>query len=374
MKVAGMFKNDVVRKALFIGLAGAVVGCSSAEAPEGASQSLSAERQAPLEFVNAKGQVFIRKGKLQTAKPNVDSNGAMIPVADTSRAVDLNSLSDVELAKAISPKVAWAGYEYVAESDPIELVRAARANKNAVVGTSGFNPSGDADVAAEALSGKQVIGADGRSLRRDNTSYPWRAMAWLDTGCTGTFIGASTLITAAHCVNDGTSWMLPTAYPGYDSQDADPDPYGSFGCYSITIPGGWDTSHPIAYDYAVLEYSGCGVYPGNTVGWLGVYATNTEANIEGTTINLGGYPGDKANYPQIWYMANSSLNASSPAVYHTIDTYNGQSGSAIYQFRTGSPCDGRCVIGIHKGATGSQNWGRWLDTTVWSFIQTYSAL
>lgn len=361
------------------GLAVALVGCSAEDGLEGSEESLLEAERAPLELKTAKGQVFVRKGRLKTAKPVVDEHGAIVPPpARTSR--DYSKLSDAELGRVLSPKMARAGYEYVAKEAPADLVRAVRTNRAVgELGNPGFRPSAEEDVNPEDLAGKTVFSPDSRVLHRDNTAYPFNTIVWLDNGCTGTLIGASTVVTAAHCVHNGSSWTLPSyLYPGYDAQDSDPDPYGRFGCYDVTIPGGWDSDKDAADDYAVIEFSGCGAYPGNATGWLGVYATNSGGNISGKMSYLYGYPGDKSPYPQIWGIGNDSLDTSIwyPArVFHSIDTYNGQSGSGIYQKRTGSPCDGRCVVGIHKGGFDSnENHGRWLDTDVWSFIQAYSAL
>ena len=91
-----------------------------------------------------------------------------------------------------------------------------------------------------------IIGADNRVVRRDNTSYPWSTVTYLprDGGGysgSGTMIGASTALTAAHVVHNGINWLeLPWFAPGTDFQDATRFPFGQFGCYTVSIPSAFN--------------------------------------------------------------------------------------------------------------------------------------
>jgi glutamyl endopeptidase len=337
---------------------------------------VSSEGLAANEVTDAKGNVWVLNRKIEgKAAPRLDANGRIAPFVPRSPDRDYSKMSDEELAEVLRPKMARNGYEYVLKHPDLELVRKIREGRGAgVVGL----PS-EVLAAAEApmedlIMPNVVIGADDRVLRRDNSSYPMSTQVWNDWGCSGTLIGPSTMVTAAHCVHDGNDWFRwPVYRPGTDIQDVSPYAFGEFGCYDVTIPGGWDGG-TVSEDYAVIEFSNCGAYPGNATGWLGFYATDSGGNISGRTSYIYGYPGDKAPYPQIWGIGNSSLSTSIwyPArVFYSIDTFNGQSGSGVYQIRDG----GRYVVAIHNGGYDSdENQGRWLDVSVANFIRAYSAL
>lgn len=246
--------------------------------------------------------------------------------------------------------------------------------------------------------GQAVQGNDTRSLIRSNTSYPFRAQSrnihWQESGggrvtlsaCSGTMIGPSTMLTAAHCLHSGTSW-----YPGnwqeamgVDHQDGWPagHPYGVIDCVWGTLPGAWTSNNTsVTNDYAVFEFSGCGLYPGNTVGWLGLWAAN-DASLHQQSMNVYGYPGDSEGclggtcfWPSIWGTADST-NAGedgSTAIQYDTDATGGQSGAGVYLFSGNS----RYIVGIHKGenwelTNGWYNFGRRVTTSLLSFIESNS--
>ncbi len=80
--------------------------------------------------------------------------------------------------------------------------------------------------------------------------------------------------------------------------------------------------------------SGFGVYP--------------DAELLASVGNISGYPGDKPAGTQ-WYDARKIASVNVRKVYYDIDTFGGQSGSAVYRIING----GRFAIAIHAygGAT-----------------------
>ncbi len=366
-----MRKLDRVAVTMIIACAGAG-GCAVDMGEE--TLDVTSEESALREVTDAKGNVWVLNRKIEGTTPDLDGRGRVKPFVPRSPDRDYSKMSDGELAEVLRPRMARDGHEYVLAQPDLELVRKIRAGQGVTSLPSGVSPAGEAPV-EDLITPSVVIGADSRELRRDNASYPMLTQVWNDWGCSGTMVGPSTMVTAAHCVHDGNDWFRwPVYRPGTDIQDGAPYPLGEYGCYSVTIPGGWDGG-TVSEDYAVVEFSGCGSYPGNASGWLGFYATDSGGNISNRTSYIYGYPGDKAPYPQIWGIGNTSLYTSIwyPArVFYTIDTFNGQSGSGVYQIRDGG---GRYVVGIHNGSySSSENQGRWLDVSVANFIRDYSAL
>ncbi|MFN0165454.1 MAG: trypsin-like serine peptidase [Bryobacteraceae bacterium] len=328
-----------------------------------------------------------------------------------------------ELAHAMRPVALVNGCEYVREPD-VQLAEWVQRYQNTTLtyeGSRGSAPSEpeieEGPSARTSLKGAgqrmTIIGSDLREKRRDNTSYPMRTQVLLSNlsgggRCSGTMIGASTMITAAHCVHDGDTWKATKTWsPGVDSQDAVDFPFNPwasypsnnasnpmvFQCYVVTVPGGYADGADSEWDFAVIEFSNmfpeiqnCNLFPGNTVGWLG-WGSQSSSTIEGTTNYIYGYPGNSTatkcgvaggtcaggpcNWPQIWGWGRSDVDVDGETLEHRIDTTGGQSGSGVYNKAQGF----RKVIGIHQGCNSStENRARRIDSTVIGFVKSNSAL
>ena len=77
-------------------------------------------------------------------------------------------------------------------------------------------------------------------------------------------------------------------------------PFGSHGGYNVTVPGGWvnNAGGDARFDYAVIEFSGYGDFPGRASGWKGLWVAPDNV-VTGNRMYLYGHPSDKAQ-PQIW--------------------------------------------------------------------------
>jgi V8-like Glu-specific endopeptidase len=251
-----------------------------------------------------------------------------------------------------------------------------------------------------------VHGADDRVVL-DNTIYPHRTQIVFDnTGSTavisaaegsGTLIGPSTAMSVAHVFWDeaADTWEADHRWaPGYDSQDANPSPYGEwYRCYWVTIPTAYTNGNSSAHDYAVLDYDvGCNVVrdgvnsdqPGSVVGWLGFYTAST-SDIESHLGYVRGYPGTGtcgnpgvACNVRVWGDTSSASenNATSNMIEHQADSSGGQSGSGFYHYADPS-CSG-CgygpyLVGMHRAGSTNSNLARRFDSTVYSFMRAYSS-
>ena len=292
----------------------------------------------------------------------------------------VTEMSDAELADALRPVILRDGHEYTVESHPDGFLKGLRGDDDSYRRTSSYAPIARAadENGPQVESG--IIGPDNRSVRRDNTVYPWSTVAYMPIGGsyrgTATMIGPSTALTAAHCVHNGTNWLtLPNIAPGTDFQDPNSMPFGSFGGYNITIPTAWINNNggDARFDYAVIEFSGYGDFPGRSSGWKGLWVAPD--NVITGFINVYGHPSDKAQ-PQIWGNGgNGILNGQ--YINFFMDAWYGDSGAGLYAYNTdGWPY----VVGVLRGATGAigdnskPNFGRRMTRDVFDFILAYSAL
>jgi glutamyl endopeptidase len=227
-------------------------------------------------------------------------------------------------------------------------------------GTGILNPQIELmqDVSSELIRGLQpasgkvgaetVLGVDSR-LRNYTTTYPARAIALITfTGgyCTGWFYGPDVVATAGHCVHSGGtggSWRTNVrVYPGYNAGSA---PYGSYAASWTASVTGWTTSADERYDYGVVKLA---TPAGNTVGWFGYFWQT--ASLTGLPSIVSGYPDDKSPAKSQWATADIVRVTQERQVFYKDDTFNGQSGSAVWQDRpAGSPfcANGPCAYAIH---------------------------
>jgi glutamyl endopeptidase len=121
-------------------------------------------------------------------------------------------------------------------------------------------------------------------------------------------------------------------------------PYGTVRSSNFWSVTGWTNNGDENFDYAAI------IIPtnlGNTTGWFG-FGVYSDASLVSAVGNIAGYPGDKPS-GTCWYDAHRIASVNSRKVYYDIDTFGGQSGSAVYRIVDG----GRFAFAIHAygGAT-----------------------
>jgi V8-like Glu-specific endopeptidase len=294
-------------------------------------------------------------------------------------------MADSELEEALRPVILSEGQEYTIASSLDGFVKQLRSNDEERR-TSSYTPILRA--ATEQIDPRSlqissgIIGGDDRVVRRDNTLYPWSTVAYLPLAAGGymgsaTMIGPSTALTAAHVVHNGTNWLtLPSVAPGSDRDDPTPYPFGNFGGYNVTVSNGWINNNggDARFDYAVIEFSGYGDFPGRATGWKGIWVAPDNV-VTGNRMYVYGHPSDKAQ-PQIWgNEGNGILNGQ--YINFFMDAWYGDSGSGLYVYDTdGWPY----LVGVLRGATGAigddtrPNFGRRMTQDVYDFVVAYSAL
>lgn len=206
--------------------------------------------------------------------------------------------------------------------------------------------------------------SDDRLLVNAPEKFPWRMICSLEiqgtsSGAgigTGWFIGPKTLVTAGHCVFHPSlgGWAQEISiYPGrYDlNNTVFPYPKGAHLTKPVVSKrfeavNGWINTFNPDYDYAVIHLD---EPVGEETGWFSV-AVKDEPTLQGSLINISGYPGDK-DLGRRQYFATSKVGLVSPTrIFYEADTYGGQSGSPAW-IQASIDADPQ-VVGIHSYGVG----------------------
>lgn len=288
-----------------------------------------------------------------------------------------------ELAESLRARTERDGYEYVSDPNYALAERLLAGHVPDPILPSGPAELVEGEAGAEAEAGASprhnthaFIGADNRIQVTAPTTYPHSAIAaWQSGFCTGTMIGASSMITAAHCLHDGQNWFgAPTVV----------FPSGATAtCWNRSVRTPWITGSvpgDFRYDIGVIEFSSCSLSPGNATAWLGVWNFNPTTQINGVFGYAWGYPQDKTPYPQQWGMGSTlSYTSSQPQyVFQTIDGHFGQSGSGVYRMwntSEGAPVTGRYITSIYNRTWDTtKNAAARIDGNAAAFIIDFTAL
>ncbi|MQA62661.1 MAG: trypsin-like serine protease [Actinophytocola sp.] len=283
----------------------------------------------------------------------------------------------VEAGPSEEPSTGEAG-EVEVSTGEVEAVEGLR-SLDSVIAETAPDTSGleDIGVASFGATAESIIQADDRVQIHNTSAYPWRAHAsllitaadgssWIGTGW---FISPRTLITAGHCVfikNSGVpgrdGWVRSIrVMPGRNGSTL---PYGSSTSTSFRSVTGWTGSGNHNYDYGAI------ILPttlGSTVGWFG-YSVASDSQLNGSVVNISGYPGDKPAGTQ-WYHSNRVTSVNSTKVYYSVDTMGGQSGSAVYHLRDGS----RYAVAVHAYGGATANSGTRVNREVFDNLSRWKA-
>lgn len=243
----------------------------------------------------------------------------------------------------------------VTEEGPAQKVLDALRSRKAGVGENSRPPQqNDEDpFFASDETDRQVIGSDSRIRVQNSASYPFRTFGLLVTergSCTGTLIGAYTVLTAAHCVyKHSGGWANEvTFYPGANGNGN--FPYRGYNYREATIMRGYienftgKVGSAWPWDLAIIHLWQAA---GDSLGTLG-YSSNTGYDFHAYLV---GYPGDKPN-ATMWRTScdfnYSNVTSYGTSFVHHCDTYSGTSGSSMYRYVKAE--DKRFVGGVNVGS------------------------
>lgn len=350
--------------------------------PTRLNNSTGSGAPAVREFVDRKGRKFVLE--IENVPQRLPARGALPTPSPGDDNLIPNELGRDELAEALRPLLFRDGHQYRMATPDYEAADLAIAMRDkdwfVAEPARGSAPADDLD-----RNKHFCCGTDGRTADRNNTAFPQSATVvfathpslpfgpssnadWQNAGawCSGTFIGASTAISAAHCFHDGTSYYGGFLWgAGADRQDpasaGSPIPNGfpqAVAEYWVYVPSGYNGG--FAFDYAVLDFSPHAIpTPGSTVGNFG-FGCPSEAWIESHAGYAWGYPGDAgATWPQIRRdfvfgkgvgLNDDIFDVTSNAIIHQLDTSGGDSGQPFGQYDVDV---GPYVTGVHHGHHGS---------------------
>jgi glutamyl endopeptidase len=206
------------------------------------------------------------------------------------------------------------------------------------------------------FSPRVVIGTDDRINITNTVAAPFWHIGRIAVGCTGTLITPKHVLTAGHCVSNGSgSWYSSLNFTV--AQNGSYQPWGTRTWTRAITTSAWHNNANTNYDYALIVLSSP-AHGGNS-GW-GVYS--------GGTHSITGYPGDKP-FGTMWTHWGSVSTSGFYRLCYTIDTAGGQSGSGI------ANGGGAYVRGVHTTGSSRRNCGTRLRSSVYNnlinWIATY---
>ena len=222
-----------------------------------------------------------------------------------------------------------------------------------------------------------VHGPDDRVQMQQPEEHPWRMNAslgivaadgsqWIGTAW---FIGPHTLATAGHCV-----YITNSGVPGRDGwvrsisvmpgRNVSALPFGQVTSASFRTVRGWADTGDEHYDYGAIILP---VDLGQQVGWFG-FAVDSDEDLLATTVNISGYPGDKPSGTQ-WYDSHAVASVGPSKVLYDVDTFGGQSGSAVYRINNGL----RHAVAVHAYGGATTNSGTRITTPVFNNLMAWKA-
>lgn len=235
-------------------------------------------------------------------------------------ALVLSSTAAIAAPKAVDPNT-------VTTPVGVKIVNGSADTANPLSSAGLTSSVGSTSTPASFPGAESVIGTDTRKQVTDTLKTPYRALVELSggslSGCTGWMISADTLVTAGHCVWNGTNYTADfTASPARNDTKK---PFGSCLASQIWTDKKWIDSEDENFDWAVVKLN-CTV--GTKTGWFG-YKVDSDANLKGLGVTVSGYPGDKT-WGQMWSDSNKVSSVNTTKVWYPVDTFGGESGSPVY--------------------------------------------
>ncbi|MCB1018244.1 MAG: trypsin-like peptidase domain-containing protein [Acidimicrobiales bacterium] len=206
--------------------------------------------------------------------------------------------------------------------------------------------------------GRAYPGVEPERVVAGTLRYPARAVGTLDVTlhgtprrCTAFLVDANSVVTAAHCIHDGSgdtgaAWASSATFQA--GHDAGAAPWGTCAATDGHAPWGWRTEADERVDYAVVQLD-CDI--GVRVGWFGLWLSGRGGDLRNQKVYVRGYPDDLAGSQ--WRGGGRVTGLTPRLVFANARTNGGVDGAPTYF--SSAACGGPCAVAVsstepHGGA------------------------
>lgn len=239
--------------------------------------------------------------------------------------------------KIISNKDALDGLEY--DPDLFQPKKGIKPTYNGHIGdmlAAAASELGSSSLSIyDTIRASTIFPPDDRAVVADTTAFPFSSVVkiYVTTPDGPRYMGSGAIIDDTH--------VLTVAHVGYiiadgglvTSMEIIPgktgsyEPYGSYYARHIRMPMEWLISASSQYDYALVTLA----QPiGATTGYMGVATYNRFDPVYTSKVYTAGYPGDLSGGYVMYNTTDVGTSADEWNHWFKLDTYGGQSGSAIW--------------------------------------------